>query len=335
MQGDAIDIVTARGRLFQAAASDFERRTLGAAKATVVRDERLVLSVADAIDCGDGQWVFASSQGYNQLVFYRPGNVENALRLLTLTVPLGAATAEPVPFAGGLLVPLQDGNVILADPVSGGERMSAFYPSTQTGTATQWSGPAVLDGGQEFVIGNNHRYLYHVGIKDKAGKELAALNEKQLEGDMVGPWAAVGSVCFGVFRSGTGDAVAAYTLPGLAPAHQWPLTGRLVWGPQRVGDAVLLATEKELVCLDGTLQQRWKISLDHGPVIGKALPMAHSCGSALRMDSCGASTRDGQYHGDGRCGRAAGLGSGGVRRSVVGARPQWRVVQRRNSEPVR
>ena len=92
-----------------------------------------------------------------------------------------------------------------------------------------------------------------------------------MEGDVVGPWAAVGSACYGVLRSGTEDVVVAYALPEVTAAQQWPLTGRLLWGPQRVGDVVLLATEKELMCLDGALQQRWKTPLDHGPVIGQAL----------------------------------------------------------------
>ncbi len=271
VQGDTIDVVTARGRLFRVTAPDFERQVLVQAKATAMRDERQVLSLTEAIGCGDGQWVFSSLPGYNRLVFYRPGSTEDVLRLLTLTVPLGAATAAPVPMAGGLLVPLQDGSVILADPVSGGERMYAFHPSVPVGTPTQWSRPAVLDGGQEFVISNNHRAIYYVGIKDKVGKELAALGETPLEGDVVGPWVAVGNICWGVLRSGMEDAAVAYALPKVTAAQKWPLAGRLLWGPQRAGDVILLATEKELICLDGALAQRWKTLLDHGPVIGQPL----------------------------------------------------------------
>ena len=193
------------------------------------------------------------------------------MRLLTLTVPLGAATAEPVPFAGGLLVPLQDGNVMVIDPVSGGERLHAFHPSVPLGTATLWSRPVVLDSGQEFVIANNHRLIYRVGIGERDGKALTELGGKTLDGDVAGPWAAVGNACYGVLRSGSGDVLAAYALPEIAVAQQWPLNGRLLWGPQRVGDVVLLATDKELMCLDGALQQRWKTPLDHGPVVGQAL----------------------------------------------------------------
>ena len=177
-----------------------------------VRDERLVLSLAEAIDCGDGQWVFSPPQGYNQLVFYRPGNVENALRLLTLTVPLGAATAEPVPFAGGLLVPLQDGNVVLADPVTGGERMHAFHPSTQSG-GDEWSRPAVLDGGQEFVIANNHRCSIAWASKTQRGRCWRNSASKQLEGDVVDPGPRWAAACYGVMRSATGDAVAPTRFP--------------------------------------------------------------------------------------------------------------------------
>jgi outer membrane protein assembly factor BamB len=271
VQGDGVDVVTARGRLFHVSADDFQRGVVAQAKATAVRDERLVLSLTEAVDCGDGQWAFSPPEGYNQLVFYRLGNPDEVLRLLTLTVPAGAATAEPVAFAGGLLVPQRDGTVALIDPVTGGERMHAFHPATALGTATQWTRPAVLDGGQEFLIADNHRTVFRVGVKDASGKTLAELANKQLDGDTAGPWATVSNACYGVLRSASGDTLTAYTLPDATAAQQWPLAGRRVWGPEQVGDVVLLATDKELTCVDGTAQQRWKTPWDHGPLVGKAL----------------------------------------------------------------
>ena len=271
--GETIEVVTARGRLFQATAADFERRVLGVAQATVVRDERLVLALEGAIDCGDGQWLFAPPQGYNQFVFYRPGSGLDALRLLTLTVPLGAAATPPVPFAGGLLVPLHDGTVVLIDPVSGAEQLGAFHPRTELGVTTNWNLPVVLDGGQEFVIADNRRRLFRVGIKQGSGKLLDALQEQTLEGEAVGPWAAVGQMCCGVIRSKEEDTVVAVALPALGVLQKLPLSGRLAWGPQRVGENVMLATEKELLCLDAAGQEVWRMAWDHGPVIGQALPV--------------------------------------------------------------
>ncbi len=271
VRDEAVDIVTARGRLFRAGAADFQHGLLSAAQASALRDERLVLSLAEGIEAGDGQWVFAPPQGYHQLVFYQPGAGQEPLRLLTLTVPAGAATCQPVPFAGGLLVPQQDGNVTLVDPVTGSDRMHAFHPSTPLGDTTRWSRPAVLDGGQEFVIATSYHALYRVGIHDVGGKALAELASRQVEGEVISPWAAVGSCCYGVLRSSAGDQVAGYALPDLTPASPVPLAGRLAWGPERVGDVVLVASEAELICMDGTLQQRWKTPLEHGPVVGRAL----------------------------------------------------------------
>jgi hypothetical protein len=271
VQGDAIDVVTERGRLFRATAPDFERRTVEPAKAAALPDPEQVLTLTETIDCGNGLWAFSPAAGYHQLVFYQPGNADNALRLLTLAVPPGSATAPPVPMAGGLLVPLRGGSVVLIDPTSGNERMYAFHPSVPVGVPTVWSRPVVLDDGQEFVIANNHRVVFHVGIKDKADKELAALSARPLDNDVVGPWAAVARTCCAVTRSGTEDAAVAYTLPDVVAAQKAPLSGRLLWGPQRVGDAILVATGNELLCLDSTLAQRWKMTLDHGPVIGQPL----------------------------------------------------------------
>ena len=62
-------------------------------------------------------------------------------------------------------------------------------------------------------------------------------------------------------------------LPALGVLQKLPLSGRLAWGPQRVGENVMLATEKELLCLDAAGQEVWRMAWDHGPVIGQALPV--------------------------------------------------------------
>lgn len=271
VHGDAMDVVTQRGRLFRAAAADFERRVIGPAQAVASSDPQQVLALTETVDCGNGLWAFSPSAGYSQLVFFQPGGADAALRLLTLAVPPESATAPPVAMAGGLLVPLRDGSVVLIDPANGSERMYAFHPSVPVGVPTIWGRAAVLDGGQEFVIANNHHVVYHVGIRDKMGKELAALNEKTLDDDVVGPWAVVANTCCAVARSGAEDATIAYTLPDVTPGQKSPLAGRIQWGPQRVGDAILVATGNELLCFDSAQALRWKTTLDHGPVIGQPL----------------------------------------------------------------
>ncbi len=288
VRGETVDAVTARARLFQVATPDFERGVVTGAKSTAVTDERLTLSLADARDVGNGEWAFGSQPDFNQVVFYRPDGPSSSLRLLTLAVPIGDATLPPVPFAGGLLVPLKDGTIVSIDPLSGGQRAQAFHPSVATGTVTQWVSPAVLDETQEFVIASASGQMYRVGLKDKS--QLTELNARQLDAQLVGPLAAVGAACFGTVRSGTADVVTGFATADLTTAQQWPLGGRLRWGPQRVGDSVLLATETELVCLDAA-QQRWKTALEHAPLVGQALLkdshvlLATADGFVLRVDA--------------------------------------------------
>ncbi|MHB8970355.1 MAG: outer membrane protein assembly factor BamB family protein [Pirellulaceae bacterium] len=286
--GETVDAISARGRLFRLTTQDFERSVVTTANATAVTDERLTLSLTDASDVGNGEWAFAAQPDFNQVVFYRSVNPDSSLRLLTLAVPIGDATLPPVPFAGGLLVPLKDGTLVSFDPLSGGQRPQAFHPSVAMGMVTQWNPPALMDGGQELIIANTRGLMYRVGLRDQS--QLAELSSRQLDGQLVGPLAAVGAACYGIVRSGTADVVMGFAVADLTTAQQWPLSGRLQWGPQRVGDCVLLATDTELVCLDGAQQQRWKTGLPHAPLVGQTLLkdshvlLATADGFVLRVD---------------------------------------------------
>jgi hypothetical protein len=63
-----------------------------------------------------------------------------------------------------------------------------------------------------------------------------------------------------------------FDLPDLKPAQSLPLGCRgVVFGPQRVGNAVLLATDRdELVCVSAAGQELWRAPLEHGPLAGAA-----------------------------------------------------------------
>ncbi|MCU0961590.1 MAG: PQQ-binding-like beta-propeller repeat protein [Pirellulaceae bacterium] len=293
VEGQRVDLVTARGRLYRAESADLERRVLSEAQASAVRDERLMLSLAATCDLGNGQRVLSPRDGYTQLVVYQPAQAEQPLRLLTLAVPAGEATTEPVAFGGGLLVPLRSGSVRLVDPVSGADQARPFLPSVPTGTATTWNLPAAYTaatGQPEFAIANNHRALYGVGIKDTPARQLAEVKQAVLDGDLTGPLAVAGGTCYGVLRTGAEDTLVGFTLATAAVAHRSPLAGRLAWGPARVGQDVWLATEQELLCWDGTGQPRWRLALEHGPPTGTALEgdsrvwLAAAEGHVLQID---------------------------------------------------
>jgi outer membrane protein assembly factor BamB len=269
VQGDNVSAVTARGRCFAVTPGDIERGLMSTANISAATDERIVLSLTEAADVGNGEWSFGVAPTFSQVVYYRGDHPDGPLRLATMAIPIGDAMMSPVPFAGGLLAPIKDGTVTCMDPVSGGPKLQPFHPSVPTGTATQWNAPAVLDGGQEFVIANARGQIYRVGLKDRT--QLAELGARSLESEVVGPLAATGAACYLATRSGDADTLVGLAAATLATAQQWPLTGRLQWGPIRVGDSVWVATETECMSVDSSHQQRWKVPLEHSPPIGQPL----------------------------------------------------------------
>ncbi len=291
VQGEVIEAVTSRGRLFEVKPADLSQGKVTQAKASATRDDRLILALTDAFDMGNGQWGFAPRSGYNQIVFYRPEGENAGLRLLTLTVPLGDAAIEPTPFDGGLLVPLRDGRIALSDITTGADKAAPFHPEIEAGTDTSWTGAAVLDAGKEFVIASDRQRMFRVGINETPQAHLQELSALALSERVLGPLAALQQVCYGATRTEAGDTLVSFELPVLKELQKSPLKGRVQWGPQRVGDAVLLATDTELMCWDGQPAPRWNVALEHSPIVGRPVVvdshilLATDDGMLLRIDS--------------------------------------------------
>ncbi len=290
LHGTTIEAVTSRGRLFEIDEQNIQVGVITQAKASAMRDERVTLSLSQAVEVDAGIWALAPRSGYNQVVFHRTTGDQAGLKLLTLTVPLGDAAIEPIPFDSGLLVPLRDGRIVLADRVTGAERMHPFHPSIDAGSETRWYPAAVIDGGREFVIANDKNSIYRVGIKEKPQPQLQELSSLAVTDRIVGPLAAIGQVFFGTTRSAAGDTLICFALPETKEVQKWPLTGRVRWGPRRVADTVLLATDTELICIDSQQQQKWTVPWEHGPIAGQPvvidqqLMLATEDGRVLALD---------------------------------------------------
>jgi outer membrane protein assembly factor BamB len=229
----------------------------------------LTLALTDAVQVSEEAWAMTPDSGYNQIVFHRTSGENTGLKTLTLTVPLGEAAVEPTPFHGGLLVPLHDGRVVLSDPTTGAEQVHPFHPQLEAGMDLHWQPPGVHPEGDEFVIANNRRELYRVGISEEGEPHLEQLRLRTVSERMVGPPAPAGNVVYQTMRSATGDSLVCLELPTLKELQKWPLSGRLEWGPASVGERILLATGAELLCLDSEGQLKWKMPWDRGAVAGE------------------------------------------------------------------
>jgi outer membrane protein assembly factor BamB len=230
------------------------------------------VSYTQSVDLGDGRFAFASPQDPRKAVVYNPADERNRLRVVTLKVPSAqtTTTCPALAFDGALLMALNNGQVVNLDMVTGGDHLMPFQPQVNAGARVLWRRPAMLgDDSREFVIADNRKNIFRVGIAQDPKPHLKAMASKQLEFEVVSPLAASGPLVVGVVRGDRGDTVVAFQSNNLEIAEETPLQGRVTWGPRRVGDLVFLTTDSEgLLCYESGAKLRWKSALPHGALAG-------------------------------------------------------------------
>jgi hypothetical protein len=143
----------------------------------------------------------------------------------------------------------------------------------EAGTKVQWYRPTAIGDGSAFIIADSRGRLYRVGIQEKPQPHLARLTDVELDVDIASGLAAAGDAVYAVVRDSANDVILSYDATDLSVGQEWPLTGRVTWGPEAVGDAVLVATNSDgLLCFEPDHKQRWSAALAYGDLAG--LPMS-------------------------------------------------------------
>jgi len=275
LQKNVIHSISAQAELFEATADVFRAKILDQPSSSPIGAARTV-AFNEATPMGNGRWAFTSPDDRKRMVVYDPDSVSASARLQSRTVKAAGeanATAGPVYFQGGLLMPLDNGQVVLVDPATGDEKVRPFQPRLEGGTKVQWQRAAVIGSdAKEFVIADDRRKLYRVGIKDQPQPHLAHAAQAELTVDIVSALAAVGDTVYGVVRGSGGDTVVSFAATDLSVGREWPLEGRIAWGPEQLGDVVLMASDREgLLCFEAGQKQRWTAALKYGAIAGRPL----------------------------------------------------------------
>ncbi|MCO6455685.1 MAG: PQQ-binding-like beta-propeller repeat protein, partial [Pirellulaceae bacterium] len=228
-------------------------------------------SFTQSMDLG-GRYAFTSPSDARRAVVYDPSRSSGQLTVVNLKIPSAQirVTSRPMAFAGGLLLPLSNGQVVNLDAVTGDDHLLPFQPNLEAGKTVNWLQPALLgDGSQEFVIADDRRNLFRIDIGRQPRPHLRAAATVQLEFDLVGSLAATPGEILGVTRRGGSDTVVAFAPNDLQIKQEFPLQGRVTWGPQRVGDLVFMTNDVEgLLCFEAGPKIRWKTALPHGALAG-------------------------------------------------------------------
>jgi hypothetical protein len=216
----------------------------------------------------DGRHAIFSPAG--RILFFDPKQPTRPMRQLRLNIPESQAATSPLVLQDGVLVPLLSGRISLLDLATGDHKVLPFHPELRAGSEVKWGAPAAIQPDQrEFVIADDQQSLFRVGIVTTGRPHLDALETARLEDRLVTGLVAPDTLAMGVARRSDEDVLLGFRLPRLALEVTETLQGRVDWGPQVVGDQVLLSTDADgLLCYGPDGKQRWKSPLSHGAVSG-------------------------------------------------------------------
>lgn len=237
-------------------------RSAGAGPRAIPIGDGTRLADTAPIEIDDRRWALVTAEPSARLLIVDAADDRLESRWLDLPETL---VSRPLAWRGRLLVPGITGQVHWIDPASGQPASEPFQPRLETGIDLTWHA-ALLPDDSQVLLADNHGRLYRVGIEEEPRPHLVALAEADVGGPLTAPPAAVGDWVY--LSRGDGE-VQCRRLSDLSMAETWTLDGAAIWGPQRIGEHVLLASDaNELVSCDALGRLRWKTTLDGGPLAG-------------------------------------------------------------------
>lgn len=246
--------------------------------------------LGEAYVSADGQRiVWTEAQAGGRILSYDPAAGGQPA---TFT-PASKVSAPAIPLAGGVVVPLANGSVVLLKANASDTAVTPFMPPLVPDALPQWTRPAPLADGVTFLISDGRSTTYAVTKRDPPREQLSEVDHGQTGGPIVSPLVVAGSTIMGVVRQESTDAIAGFDSKAKALFEPVPLEGRVIAGPFAVGGLAFVSAEPDgLVCLGGDGRVRWQRPPEHGFIAGPpvALPegdllVAHQSGLVCRLDA--------------------------------------------------
>ena len=269
-EGNRIQVVSAAAALFDIGPSALGTGPLDRPSVSALPPSGAA-TFTQPIELDGARMALFSSEDPSRLLVFEPGRSSaSRLRLVRLDLPDGKVTCTPIALADALLVPMSTGEVLLR--LDGQDReVLPFQPKLVPGQEVHWSRPAVL--GDQFVISDDQRNIYRVGVQDNPRPFMKALARARLDFKFNSPLVAAGQTVYGAVRTASTDMIVAIEADNLEVGQEWDLEGRVTWGPERIGDNIfLVSNDRYLHCFQPGQKRRWSTpSRIHGRPVGPPL----------------------------------------------------------------
>lgn len=179
-------------------------------------------------------------------------------------VVLQDLTGEPadagVAFSGQLLLPLDDGQLTLFDVTTGKQSLVAYQPVKQPEELVHWSAAALpADDAKSFVVVRDRRSIQRIGINPLPLPHLELQAEAVFDVPVYDQVAAVGETVYLIRRGRNNDEMVGLSYETLEEASAQEVSGRVIWGPHRIGEVVLVYTSAtRLYCFGSQQELIWR-----------------------------------------------------------------------------
>jgi hypothetical protein len=259
--------VSAQGDLFRISKEALDAGLLDKPIETAeVEGSATTYSFNEAFPLPGGKAVLFSDLDRTAALVLDPSRQGDELQVVRVDTGSANVTCQPSLLAGGMLLPLDNGQVWLADLSTGKPRVLPFQSRTEPGIKVRWMKPALMAGDQpECLLVDSRQKIYRIGIKDQPSPNLGSFNEADVPAQLITPPAVSVDTVFALSRNPDGDKIHLLPLPGLTEGKEAALGGRLLQGPWQVGSQVMMVSDTEgLLCFGSDPAPRWKMPLPGG-----------------------------------------------------------------------
>ncbi len=229
-------------------------------------------TVRESLPLSNNQWAFFGRPISDGFLLFDPASTANSLSVVRLDLQDAKPSAMPTPFNEGLLVGSSAGPVYWLDANTGQSKAHPFQPSLQPGVEMEWLSPAVTEDGLFVVIADQNGRAYKLTVSQESSPELVASLDVSTEKQLLGPLAVLGESVFATAKDVGTAVMVSFNSADLQVQHEWSLDGEVAWGPKRMGDGVLVATDAGVLIRWGNEPQpTWTVPLPYGPLAGEPL----------------------------------------------------------------